>query len=70
MTGTTYKNEAAPRVAVELLPDEAEAILEVLHTGYCLYQKRGAFLSGRDRLNRAVAAEKGCCGLLDDQRAA
>jgi hypothetical protein len=55
---------------VELLPDEADALLEVLHTGYCPYQKRGAFLSGRDRLNRAVAVEKGCCGLLDDQRAA
>lgn len=69
-SGTTYRNEPAPRIPVELLPDEMEAVLEVLHTGYCPYMKRGAFLSGRGRMDRALSVEKGSGGILDRQRAA
>jgi hypothetical protein len=35
-----------------------DAIRQVVHTGYCPYQLRGAFLSGRARLDQAHGAER------------
>lgn len=56
--GTTYRNETSPRIPVEFLPDEMDAIRQVMHTGYCPYQLRGAFLSARARMDQAHGAEQ------------
>lgn len=65
--GTTYKNEASPRIPVEFTPEEAVQVLRVLETGYASYTHRAALFTGRDRLKQAVAAEKGPGGVLDQK---
>lgn len=65
--GTTYRNEASPRIPVEFTPEEAIQVLRVLETGYASYTHREALFSGRGRLKQAVAAEQGPGGALDQK---
>lgn len=68
--GTTYRNEAVPRIPVEFTPEEAVQVLRVLTTGYASYTHREALFSGRQRLEQAVGCEQGPGGVLDERRAA
>lgn len=68
--GTTYKNEASPRIPVEFTPAEAVQVLRVLTTGYASYTHREALFSGRDRLEQAVRAERGPGGVLGQKAGA
>lgn len=68
--GTTYRNEAAPRIPVEFTPEEAVQVLRVLTTGYASYTHREALMSGRARLEQAVKCEQGPGGVLNEKRAA
>lgn len=70
VNGATYQNESSPRIPVEFTPEEAVQVLRVLKTGYASYTHRAALISGRDRLEQAVAAERGPGGVLSQEERA